>query len=272
MWRNIWYYLRMDANSNPHLPRLLDDLSARNLVTLFDFLPEVFLYVKDKESRFVHVNEAWCKMRGFKSVDEVIGLNDLDLHPRYLAEQYIKEDQKVMESKVPLPNQVWLVPGENQQMKWFISSKTPLFNSAKEVIGIAGVMRDLQQMKTVYHPYHELEKALNHVLKNYHEPLRIVDLAEMSFLSVSQFDRRFKALYQMTPQQYVLKVRLNAACYALTHSENSIAQISAGCGFYDQSYFTKQFKRHIGILPINYRQQFRLLPEPKQMQPEYPSP
>ena len=231
--------------------------SELQLTQLFDYLPEVYLYVKDTESRFVHVNEAWLKMRGFKHLKEVLGLNDIDLHPQYLAEQYIKEDQLVMEKKEPLPNQVWLVPGARKELKWFISSKVPLFDQEGKVIGIAGAMRDLEKVKAIYHPYTELDVVISYVLKHYEQPIRVTQLADLVHLSVSQFDRRFKALYQMTPQQYLLKVRLNAASYALISSDHPIAQISASCGFYDQSYFTKQFRRYFSILPKDYRQKYR---------------
>src|SRR4051812_228504 len=79
-----------------------------SLVSLFEYLPEVYLYVKDRRSRFVKSNEAHWKLRGFASEAEMLGLSDLDIHPQHMAERYIEEDRRVMRSRRPLPNQVWL--------------------------------------------------------------------------------------------------------------------------------------------------------------------
>ena len=99
------------------------------LAPLFEYLPEVYLYVKDRHSRFVKVNEALWRLRGCETEDEMIGLTDWDMHPQHLADQYIAEDRRVMRSGRPLPNQIWLVPGKGTELKWFISSKIPLFDS-----------------------------------------------------------------------------------------------------------------------------------------------
>jgi AraC-like DNA-binding protein len=224
------------------------------LTPLFEYLPEVYLYVKDRRSRFVKVNEALWRLRGYESEAEMLGLCDLDIHPQHLAEQYIAEDRRVMQNARPLPNQIWLVPGRGEELKWFISSKIPLFDAPGRVIGIAGVMRDLEKAESLIRPYREMDEAIAYVLHHYGEPIEVTGLAELTHLSVSQFDRRFKRLYQMTPMQYVLRVRINAACQALTTSDRSIAEIATACGFYDQSYFTKQFRRHFAQTPTAYRE------------------
>jgi AraC-like DNA-binding protein len=223
------------------------------LTPLFEYLPEVYLYVKDRRSRFVKVNEALWRMRGFDSEGEMIGLCDRDIHPQHLADQYIAEDNRVMKSGRPLPNQIWLVPGKGEELKWFISSKIPLFDVRGRVIGVAGVMRDLEKAESLIRPYREMDEAISYVLRHYAEPIEVTRLAALMHLSVSQFDRRFKRLYQMTPMQYVLRVRINAACQALTTSDRSIAEIAVACGFYDQSYFTKQFRKQFAQSPTGYR-------------------
>jgi AraC-like DNA-binding protein len=227
------------------------------LAPLFEYLPEVYLYVKDRHSRFMKVNEALWRLRGYEAEADMIGLCDLDIHPAHLAEQYIAEDRRVMRQGCPLPNQIWLVPGKGEELKWFISSKIPLFDAHGRVIGLAGVMRDLEKAESLIRPYREMDEAITYVLRHYAEPIEISQLAERAHLSVSQFDRRFKRLYQMTPMQYVLRVRVNAACQALTTSDRGVAEIALACGFYDQSYFTKQFRKQLGQTPTQYRARYQ---------------
>jgi transcriptional regulator GlxA family with amidase domain len=119
-------------------------------------------------------------------------------------------------------------------------------------------MRDLEKAESLIRPYREMDEAIAYVLRRYAEPIEVTRLADLTHLSVSQFDRRFKRLYQMTPMQYVLRVRINAALQALTTSDRSIAEIAVACGFYDQSYFTKQFRRQFAQTPTIYRERYRI--------------
>lgn len=227
------------------------------LIQLFDFLPEAYFYAKDVHGRFVRVNRALAEMRGFRHEDQMVGKTDFDIHARRLAEQYVEEDRRVMQGRVPIPNQVWLVPDGTGRLTWFVSSKIPLFGDGGQVIGIAGVMRDFEKAKSLLRPYEGLEAALAYVVQHLDERITVGQLAELVHLSISQFDRRFKQLFQMTPQQYILHVRMNAACQALSSTELSVAEIAAQTGFYDQSYFTKQFRRHTGLTPLVYRRKYR---------------
>jgi PAS domain S-box-containing protein len=242
--------LRLQAR---FLARLAD---PAHLLQLLDFLPEVYFFAKDAQGRFQLMNEANLRLHGLTSIEQLIGTTDFDYHPRHLAEQYVREDRRVMDSGRPLPNQVWLVGDAHGRLRWYISSKTPLFDANGRVIGIAGVMRDFAQTESLLKPYQELEQVLSHVLEHYAERILIDDLARLVHLSVSQFDRKFKRLFRMTPQQYLLRVRINAATQALLHSDRTIAAIADETGFYDQSSFTKQFVRHTGLTPRDYRKQY----------------
>ena len=230
--------------------------SGLPLVELFDYLPEVYLYVKNKRGEFVKVNRELANLRGCKSPDAMIGMTDFDLHPRHLAEQYVAEDRRVMQGKVPLPNQVWLVPDHQGELKWHVSTKIPLFDSVGRVIGIAGAMRDIERAEMMLAPYQEMEEVLTYVMNHYSEKIEVGELARLVHLSVSQFDRRFKQLFQMTPQQYILRVRINTACHRLTNGRQTIAEIAQQTGFYDQSYFTKQFRRQMKMTPLAYRKRY----------------
>ena len=93
-------------------------------------------------------------------------------------------------------------------------------------------------------------------MTRYEEKIDFRHLARLVPLSISQFDRRFKRLFQLTPQQFLLRVRLNAACQMLASTDRSILQIALRTGFYDQSYFTKHFRRQMGMTPTAYRRKY----------------
>lgn len=230
--------------------------SPAELLQLLDYLPEAYFFAKDAAGRFMLMNQAELRLHGVTTIDEVIGTTDFDFHPRHLAEQYVREDRRIMESGQPLPNQVWLVGDATRQLRWFISSKIPLRGHDGSVIGIAGIMRDFQHTESLVRPYQELERVLSYVLENYTQKIRVEELASLVHLSVSQFDRKFKTLFRMTPQQYLLRVRINAATQSLLWTDRSIAAIADETGFYDQSSFTKHFARMTGLTPRAFRRKY----------------
>ena len=65
---------------------------AEQVLQLFDALPDVHLFVKDRQSRFTRANTAWLRMHGCRSEAEAIGKSDFDFHPPALASQYVAED------------------------------------------------------------------------------------------------------------------------------------------------------------------------------------
>ena len=250
--------VRTDDGSRIGTKRFQESFLARldgplNMTRLLDYLPEVYFYCKDTKSRFVTVNRTFFRNVTADREEDVIGKTDYDFFPTDLAEQYIAEDGRVMRERVPIPNQAWLVPDRHGALRWYLSSKTPLFDAAGEVIGIAGVMRDYAKASDVLQPYREMQQVVDHVFQSYDQRLEVPQLARMAHLSISQFDRRFKQLFGLTPQQFILRVRIHAACRAITSTGRSISQIAQQTGFCDQSYFTKQFRKQMGKTPSEYR-------------------
>ncbi len=72
-------------------------------------------------------------------------------------------------------------------------------------------------------------------------------------LSVSHFARAFKANLGMTPHRWHLLKRLELAERQLRETRSTLAEIALDCGFGDQSYFTRVFKRERGSTPGDVR-------------------
>lgn len=226
------------------------------LAPLFDAQPDVYLYVKNRDSRFVWLNESMKAIMAVRDLRQAYGKTDLDFYPRDLAEQYIAEDRRVMEASEPLLNQTWLVPNAGGELKWYLSSKIPLFDHEGNVVGIAGAMRDYERADPMLEPYREMQDVVAHIVKHYRAPIAIPELAAMLHLSVSQFDRRFKRIFQLSPSAFILKVRVSAASRLLVTTDLPISAVAQEAGFYDQSYFTKQFRRLMKMTPLNYRKSY----------------
>ncbi len=235
----------------------IDQLSGpQNLCRLFDYIPGVYLFVKNTKSQFTLANNNLLKMLGVKSFKDILGKTDRDFFVRDVADKYIEEDRMVMSQDKPFENRIWLVPDSEGTLAWYLCTKVPLYSKAGEVMGIAGILIDYQSAGSVLKPYTEIADVVQYITKHYHEKIDVEKLAHMAHLSISQFDRKFKKLFHISPLQYVNKVRINAACQMLVRTDENITNVALNCGFYDHSYFTKRFTKTMGISPKEYRTKY----------------
>lgn len=79
--------------------------------------------------------------------------------------------------------------------------------------------------------------------------------AKMCDLSVSRFAHLFTEKYGISPYKYLLNIRLNQAKYLLTQTNIQITENAKSIGYEDPFYFSRIFKKYIGVSPNNYRQQ-----------------
>ena len=85
------------------------------------------------------------------------------------------------------------------------------------------------------------------------QPLRVGEVAKAVGVHPVHLARVFRAHFGMSAGAYVRALRLNWAAERLAACEDPIAQIALQAGFYDQSHFTRLFKRQFGCTPLAYR-------------------
>jgi len=231
-------------------------IAAAQAFALFDHLPQVHLFVKDRSHRFVQVNAALWRLLGCRGGEEMLGRNDFDFSPPALAAQYVEEDRAVMERGVALVDRPWLVLGADGVPLWYLSSKHPLRDAGGAVFGICGVLRPCAPGRETPPQYARLAPALEAVLSRYAEPLTVAELARCARLSVSQLQREFRRLLHLTPSGYLLRVRMLMARRFLEQGSAPVGAIALDTGFYDQSHFTRTFRAATGMRPLDYRRRF----------------
>lgn len=226
------------------------------LLALIDHLPATYFFAKDRQGRFVHVNHALRDVLGLACESDVWGKTDADFFMPEVAQRYRDQDQQVMTTGTPIVDHVCGVPDALGILRWYVETKIPLLDSENEVIGVAGIMHDLEKAGATQAPYQRLSQAISHVSNRYDEKISVQDLANLVDLSVSQFNRTFKQLFRITPAQYIVHVRINAACSLLRSTSDSIETIAIETGFCDASHFVRQFKKIMDLTPKGYRQQW----------------
>lgn len=228
---------------------------AVSLLQLIEGLPDIAFFVKNRESRFVYANARFVRIMGAARLEDLMGRTDFDFSPRDLAEAFVRDDRAVMRTGRPIVNKVELVPNEDGVVRWHVTSKVPIRDARGVIRGLAGYTRDLQRAGATIRRYRELSPVTDYIERHLGEPIRARDLAAVANLSVSQFERRFRRTFHMTPRQYVTRARISAACRMLSKSEAKLTEIALACGFYDHSHFSRYFVRAVGISPGAFRRQ-----------------
>lgn len=96
-----------------------------------------------------------------------------------------------------------------------------------------------------------IDESLKYIREHFTENIDLQILSDVSSLSLFHFIRVFRRQTGLSPFEFIIQLRIKEACRKLTITKN-IADVAADCGFYDQSHFTKYFKKHVGISPKRY--------------------
>ena len=86
--------------------------------------------------------------------------------------------------------------------------------------------------------------------------LDVALLAQRMHMSPRQFNRRFRAAFDATPQKYIERLRIEAAKSHLEHTAKAVKQIAHDCGFASEEAMRRTFQRQLGVLPRAYREHF----------------
>ncbi len=243
--------------SNPLQEVFFESIGGRLPVErLFDGVSDIVYFVKDALGRYMAVNDTLATRCGLADKADAIGRTAEALFPSPLGDAFIQQDREILRSGSSIRDhlELHLYPGGGRG--WCLTFKEPILGKNAEIIGIFGISRDLQIPGAAEGDFAALSVTLDYIQGHFDEPLRLPILAEMARLSVYQFDQRIRSLFHVTAGQYLVKVRIDAACKHLTSTREAIAQIALGCGYSDQSAFSRQFKQAVGISPMAYRRKF----------------
>lgn len=140
------------------------------------------------------------------------------------------------------------------------------FNSINDVRAAFRVQADLMKILACFVDHTENERPtikvnkdktlkpiILYIEENYKEDITVNELATAAHLHPNYFIKTFKKQFGIPPIQYINRLRLTKARYALTNTSETIQEVAVNSGFNGQSQFSKAFRQMFGLSPSEYR-------------------
>jgi AraC family L-rhamnose operon transcriptional activator RhaR/AraC family L-rhamnose operon regulatory protein RhaS len=106
-------------------------------------------------------------------------------------------------------------------------------------------------------PVTQLSELLGYMEQHCAEPLTIGDLARAAHMSETSLFRQFRQIMDRSPIDYLIRLRIHKAAQLLRREQMRVKEASQAVGFTDSNYFTRQFRKVMGVSPREYQRQPR---------------
>lgn len=130
-----------------HIDLGLNKVDTINLLhNIIEHIPS-FVYAKDRQHRFIMINNAVAKLMGAKKSSDMIGKSDLDYWPEEMAKEYMADEDRVMETGSAIISKDEPTVSANGKIRWILTTKIPLRTPTGEIMGIIGIGHDITERK-----------------------------------------------------------------------------------------------------------------------------
>ncbi|MFQ5583250.1 MAG: ATP-binding protein, partial [Calditrichia bacterium] len=257
--------------SNPTSPN-----GQAEIILIVEDHPDVRAYIRDQLTVSYQVLEAINGEEGIKIAREQIPdliITDV-MMPKmdgYQMSAVLRKDEKtchipiiMLTAKASLEDKIeGLETGVDDYLIKPFSAKE-LSVRVANLIDLRRKLRERFRQQTVVKPAEVtatpmdqefLEKVLTAVTGNLgEEQFDVAALAQMVGMSVSQLNRKLRALIDQPAGKMLRSMRLQRAADLLKQNAGTVAEICYEVGFGDQANFTRAFKKQFGVAPGSYRQ------------------
>jgi len=224
------------------------------LAELFDSTPDMAFFVKDAEARYVAVNDSLVQRHGWQKKRDVIGKRSAEICEGELGSIPTQQDQRVLRTGKALVNQLEMQWYRPLVVTWCLTTKVPMRDSKGTIIGLIGYSKDV---RTQVEP-DEIPAAFVAALAEFEQHLlpevTPAWFADRCHLSARRLATLTKKVFDLTPGQFIAKIRIDAATRLLRETNLSVSEVAHQCGFYDHSAFSRAFRKATGTTPRLFRQ------------------
>jgi len=224
-----------------------------NLALIGPNIPHLYrnkeAYYKNKgllaKSIFIHFTDdclgnTFFDLPEMKLVRRLLNKSSLGFEVLENANKYVRQKMIDMKEEIPSKRLLSLLDilvflSTSYELKYILSSSFTASNS-----------RDTDRINIV----------LQFIMENYTHDIYIEEIASKLSMSLASFSRYFKHHTRKTFSQYVTEIRIGHACRLLMEDDFNISEICYLSGFDNLSNYYKHFKKHVGVIPKDYKSRF----------------
>lgn len=98
-----------------------------------------------------------------------------------------------------------------------------------------------------------LTQCIQYMYDNLHNDLKLADLTDKLNISASYLNEIFKSETSKSPIDFFIQLKMDEACKLLQITKMKVYEIAKSLGYVDPYYFSRIFKKHIGVSPRGFR-------------------
>ena len=167
LYKQVYYAIERKLKFKEHLNN-----RSQLIYSIIDGATES-IFVKDKQGRYVLVNDAFLKVVN-KKRDEILGKDDFDIYSESDAKIIIATDKSVIQEDKTISNYIRINPGDTQD-KIFDATKGPVKDEKGNTIGVFGISRDVTAKLEAEKKLKESETKLKLLLENSNDIVLLID-------------------------------------------------------------------------------------------------
>ena len=195
------------------------------------FSPSVLESAIDELKQF----ENWTALFGSNNLTERIKVH-LNLYDREIITNFIER----------LSNEL-----DYCNFGYKLSARTILIEIL--LVILRNTTKEMVVAKTDFHNTPAVMRVINEMETNSQKHYTLEELAKKANMCISGFTKKFRILTGMSPNEYLISLRIEKAQQLLLNSSTPVYEIAEECGFYDINYFIKVFTKYKNITPAKYR-------------------
>jgi two-component system response regulator YesN len=163
-------------------------------------------------------------------------------------------DYKYMKKAIRIGVEDYLLkPVDNDELLKTISNIVKELDSEKLLHAKENIENEVVPLERNFNN-HLINSAINYISENYSSSIGLQEAAAALNVSETHLSRLFKEVSKVNFLYYLNAFRINKSIYLLKNSTINISEIAFNCGFLNPGYYTKIFKRFLGITPTAYRE------------------
>lgn len=115
--------------------------------TLMAYIPD-YIYFKDKDCKFIRNTLSHIQLFKAEKQEDIIGKSDFDFFPEHAGNAF-RDEQRIIETGTPILNKIEEEHWPDGHITYVSTSKMPLYDKARNIVGTFGISKDITQIKTL---------------------------------------------------------------------------------------------------------------------------